>query len=113
MARRGHYRETTDSADCGPQLDVEITFKGTDSNGNACDDKWISVTRLSEYLKDTARRIEKTLYGEPVQASRPAGRRISPRLEVIYELEETETEDRLQQRWTEYACAAAATAAGQ
>ena len=62
-------------------------------------------------MKDTARRIKKALYGEPVQASRPAGRRISPRLEVIYEIEETETEDRLQQRWAEYACAAAATAA--
>ena len=64
-------------------------------------------------LKDEARRIEKARYGVPVTASRPPGRRISPRLEPIYEIEETEIGDRLQQDWTDYACEAAAVAAGQ
>ena len=97
----------------GTQLDVIIRFRGTDSDGNAWDDEWIPVARISKDLKDEARRVEKALYGVPVTASRPSGRRISPRLEPIYEIEETEIGDRLQQDWTEYACEAAAVAAGQ
>ena len=97
----------------GTQLDVRIRFRGTDADGNAWDDKWISVARISKDLKGEARRIERALYPVTVMASRPSGRRISPRLESIYEIEETGTGDRLQQDWTDYACKAAAIAAGQ
>ena len=87
----------------GTQLDVRIRFRGTDADGNAWNDEWISVVRISKDLKDEARRIEKALYGVPVMASRPSGRRISPRLEPIYEIEETVIGDRLQPDWTDYA----------
>ena len=76
-------------------------------------EQWIPVVRISKDLKDEARRIEIALYPVPVVASRPSGRRISPRLEPIYEIEETVIGDRLQQDWTDYACEAAAVAAGQ
>ena len=97
----------------GTQLDVRIRFRGTDADGNAWNDEWIPVVRISKDLKDEARRIEIALYPVPVVASRPSGRRISPRLEPIYEIEETDIGDRLQQDWTDYACEAAAIAAGQ
>ena len=97
----------------GTQLDVRIRFRGTDADGNAWNDEWIPVVRLTKDLKDEARRIEIALYPVPAVASRPAGRRISPRLEHIYEIEETDIGDRLQQDWTDYACEAAAIAAGQ
>ena len=44
--------------------------------------------------------------------SRPAGKRCSPRLEVIYEREEEEEESERQRAWMDYAAAAAAEAAG-
>ena len=97
----------------GTQLDVRIRFRGTDADGNAWNDEWIPVVRLTKDLKDEARRIEIALYPVLAVASRPAGRRISPRLEHIYEIEETDIGDRLQQDWTDYACEAAAIAAGQ
>ena len=36
----------------GLQLDVRIRLRGTDTDSNAWDDKWISVIRLSKDLKE-------------------------------------------------------------
>ena len=62
MACRSYYREATGRR-IGTQLDVNIRFRGTDADGNAWNDEWISVVRISKDLKDEARRIEKALYG--------------------------------------------------
>ena len=50
----------------GTQLDVRIRFRGTDADGNAWNDEWIPVVRLTKDLKDEARRIEIALYDPPV-----------------------------------------------
>ena len=97
----------------GQQLEVQVRYSGTDADGNAWPDKWVAIKDVTNDLKVKARYMEEIRY--PAMArhvSRPAGKRCSPRLEVIYEREEEEEESERQRAWMDYAAAAAAEAAG-
>ena len=97
----------------GPQLEVQVRYGGTDAEGNAWPDKWVAIRDVTNDLKVRARYMEEIRYPKAAKpASRPAGRRYSPRLEVIYEREEEKEESERQRAWTDYAAMAAAEAAG-
>ena len=97
----------------GLQLEVQVRYGGTDAEGNAWPDKWVAIRDVTNDLKVRARYMEEIRYPKAAKpASRPAGRRYSPRLEVIYEREEEKEESERQRAWTDYAAMAAAEAAG-
>ena len=87
--------------------------KGTDADGQAWSDEWRSISDVTNDLKLEARRLEKVKYPEVKAARRPRGTRVSPRMEVIYEVDEQLEDDGWWRRWTEYSREAAECAAGQ
>ena len=97
----------------GQQLEVLVRYKGTDADGQAWSDEWRSISDVTNDLKLEARRMEKVKYPEVKAARRPRGTRVSPRMEVIYEVDEQLEDDGWWRRWTEYSREAAECAAGQ